>query len=254
MLTSQTISFRAAISEKSWREFGPDSKLFSPIKTLPKRRRKVCGFCRYLFLEGKSKHDMSITFIIRIGLASVLLGAMGCTPAVVTPFPSAVRRIAVLPPYYPGAADTPTAGTDSDLLRPLQMTVGDVLAQQARMRLAEKGLDVVAPNVVQLATGRRVPTSPQVAGQIMEKANLDAAALYIEVRRWEPMPDARALKADGIIVALDVAIVDPKTGTILWQVHRPSRPVPIYGIVLTGQANVFVAETVMQEVFAQSHD
>jgi hypothetical protein len=194
---------------------------------------------------------MSITFIIRIGIASVLLGAVGCTPAVVTPFPSAVRRIAVLPPYYPGAADTPTAATDSDLLRPLQMTVGDVLAQQARMRLAEKGLDVVAPNVVQLATGGRVPTSPQMAGQIMEKANLDAAALYIEVRRWEPMPDARALKADGIIVALDVAIVDPKTGTILWQVHRPSRPVPLYGIVLTGQANVFVAETVMREVFAQ---
>jgi len=90
-----------------------------------------------------------------------------------------------------------------------------------------------------------------MAGQIMEKANLDAAALYIEVRRWEPMPDARALKADGIIVALDVAIVDPKTGKILWQVHRPSRPVPLYGIVLTGQANVFVAETVMREVFAQ---
>jgi len=197
---------------------------------------------------------MSITFIIRIGLASVLLGAMGCTPAVVTPFPPAVRRIAVLPPYYPGAADTPTAGTDSDLRRPLQMTVGDVLAQQARAQLQAKGFDVVAPTELKLATKDRVPTSPHMAAEILRQANLDAAALYIEVRRWEPMPDARALKADGIIVALDVAIVDPKTGKILWQVHRPSRPVPLYGIVLTGQANVFVAETVMREVFAQSHD
>ena len=51
---------------------------------------------------------MSITFIIRIGLVSVLLATIGCTPAVVTPIPPAVRRIAVLPPYYPGAADTPT--------------------------------------------------------------------------------------------------------------------------------------------------
>jgi hypothetical protein len=197
---------------------------------------------------------MSMTFIIRIGLASVLLGAMGCTPAVVTPFPSAVRRIAVLPPYYPGATDTPTASTDSDLLRPLQLTVGDVLAQQARAQLQARGFDVVAPIELKLATKDRVPTSPHMAAEILRQANLDAAALYIEVRRWEPMPDARALKADGIIVALDVAIVDPKTGTILWQVHRPSRPVPLYGIVLTGQANVFVAETVMQEVFAQSHD
>ena len=73
--------------------------------------------------------------------------------------PPTVRRIAVLPPYYLGAPDTPAAGTDSDLLRPLQMTVGDVLAQQARMQLAERGLDVVAPSVVQLATGGRAPTS-----------------------------------------------------------------------------------------------
>ena len=86
---------------------------------------------------------MSMTFIVRIGLVSVLLTAMGCAPAVVTPMPPTVRRIAVLPPYYLGAADTPAAGTDSDLLRPLQMTVGDVLAQQARMRLAERGLDVI---------------------------------------------------------------------------------------------------------------
>jgi len=58
------------------------------------------------------------------------------------------------------------------------------------------------------------------------------------------------MKADGVIVALDVMMVDPKTGTILWQVHHPSRPVPLYGVVLTGQAHVFVAETVMREVFA----
>jgi hypothetical protein len=44
-------------------------------------------------------------------------------------------------------------------------------------------------------------------------------------------------------------MVDPKTGKILWQVNRPSRPVPVYGVVLTGQANVIVAETVMREIF-----
>jgi hypothetical protein len=126
-----------------------------------------------------------------------------------------------------------------------------VLAQQARLQLAAKGLDVIDPISVKVATKERIPTSPQMAAQIMEEAHLDAAALYIEVRRWEPMPDSRGMKADGVIVALDVMMVDPKTGTILWQVLRPSRPVPLYGVVLTGQANVFVAETVMREVFAQ---
>ena len=161
-----------------------------------------------------------------------------------------VRRVAVLPPYYRGAADTRTAGTNSDLLRSLSQTVGDVLAQQARARLATKGFDVIEPSVVRLATEGRVPTSAQMAEQIMEEANLDAAALYIDVRRWEPTPCERGMKADGVIVALDMMMVDAKTGTILWQVHRPSRPVPLYGVVLTGQANVFVAETVVQEVFA----
>jgi hypothetical protein len=203
-----------------------------------------------LFFDGKVHTNMSMTFIVRIGLVSVLITSMGCTPAVVTPIPQAVRRIAVLPPYRLGAAETRTVRTESDFL-PLGMTVGEVLAQQARARLAEKGLQVIEPSVVKLATQDRVPTSPQVAAQIMEEAHLDASALYIEVRRWEPMPDSRGMKADGVIVALDVMMIDPKTGAVLWQVHRPSRPVPLYGVVLTGQANVFVAETVMREIFAQ---
>jgi hypothetical protein len=190
-------------------------------------------------------------FTIRVALVGALFGAIGCTSTVVTSLPQSVRRIAVLPPYRLGAADTRPAATESQLLGLPSRTIEDLLAQQARAQLQAKGFDVVAPTELKLATKDRVPTSPQMAAQILRQANLDAAALYIEVRRWEPMPDARALKADGIIVALDVAIVDPKTGTILWQVHRPSRPVPLYGIVLTGQANVFVAETVMKEVFAQ---
>jgi hypothetical protein len=197
---------------------------------------------------------MKIKYTIGIGLVSVLLGATSCTPAVFIPLPPTVRRIAVLPPYYPGASDTPTASTDSDVRRPLEMTVGDLLAQQARAQLAQKRFDVVEPSIVKLSTKDRVPTSPQMAAQIVEQARLDATALYIEVRRWEPMPSERGMKADGVIVGLDVIMVDPKTGAILWQVNRPSRPVPLYGIVLTGQANVFVAETVMREVFAQSHD
>jgi hypothetical protein len=192
---------------------------------------------------------MGVKFVTRSALVSVLLGAMACAPVIVTPLPQNVRRIAVLPPYQPGTADSRT-GADSGLPVLQSMTVGDVLAQQARIRLAEKGFEVLSPGAVKLATKDRVPTSPEMAAQILREANLDAAGLYIEVRRWEPMPDSRGMKADGVIVALDVMMVDPKTGRVLWQVHRPSRPVPVYGVVLTGQANVIVAETVMREMFA----
>jgi hypothetical protein len=123
--------------------------------------------------------------MIRIGIVITLLTAMGCAPAVVTPLPPTVRRIAVLPPYYRGAVEIRTASADTALVHPFEMTVGDVLVQQARTRLAEKGLDVIAPSVVKLATQDRMPTSAQMAAQIMEDAHLDATALYIEVRRWE---------------------------------------------------------------------
>jgi len=192
---------------------------------------------------------MSMTFIIRIGLIATLFGTVACAPAVVTRLPQNVRQIAVLPPYQHGTADART-GTDNGLPVLQNMTVGDVLAHQARIRLAEKGFEVLSPSAVKAATKDRVLTSPQMAAQILREASLDATALYIEVRRWEPTPNSRGMKADGVIVALDVVMVDPRTGAILWEVHRPSRPVPLYGVVLTGQANVFAAETVMREVFA----
>jgi len=74
-------------------------------------------------------------------------------------------------------------------------------------------------------TKNRVPTNTQMAAQILEEAHLRRDPLYIEVRRWEPTPNSRGMKADGVIIALDVTMVDPKTGTVLWQVLRPSRPV-----------------------------
>jgi hypothetical protein len=191
-----------------------------------------------------------MALIIRTAVFAVLLEATACAPTVVAPLPETVRRIAVLPPYQRGVTDARTGGTDNDIPALRNMSVGDVLAQQARIRLTEKGFEVLSPSAVQVATKDRVPTSPQMAAHILREANLDATVLYIEVRRWEPTPNSRGMKADGVIVALDVTMVEPKTGAILWEIRRASRPIPLYGVVLTGQANVFVAETLMREMFA----
>ena len=122
-------------------------------------------------IRGKNMR-MRTTLITSIALVSALLGAIACTPPpIVTSLPSTVRRVAVLPPYQLGAAET-RAATSSDLLGLPARTIGDVLAQQARARLAAKGFEVIEPSVVKLATEDRVPTSPKMAEQIMERRNL----------------------------------------------------------------------------------
>jgi hypothetical protein len=174
-----------------------------------------------------------------------MLGLTACAPRV-APLPQSVRRIAVLPPYQPGRPDDDSTPA---LTGPPSRTIGDLLADKARLRLTEKGFDVASASAVKAAIKDRAPSSPEIAAEMLRDANLHAAALYIQIRRWEPTPDSRGMKADGVIVALDAAIIDPETGTVLWQVNRPSRPVPVYGVVLTGQANAIVAETVMRELF-----
>ena len=119
---------------------------------------------------------------------------------------------------------------------PLGVTVGDVLAQQARARLAEKGLDVLDPIDVKVATGDRIPTSPQMAAQIMEEAHLDAsrpvhrstalgadAGLERDESRW---CDCRAGRDDGRSEdGHDTVAGTPSlpAGSALWRrTHRPS--------------------------------
>jgi len=115
---------------------------------------------------------MSMAFIIRVALVSALLTGMGCTQTVVTPLPQSVRRIAVLPPHNLRGGDI--ANADSGLLGRSTMIVADLLAQQVRVQLAAKGFEVLNPSGVKVATKDRVPTSPQMAAQIMQQVNLDA--------------------------------------------------------------------------------
>jgi hypothetical protein len=196
--------------------------------------------------RAKSDVSMNVNLLAACMIVGAMLGATTCTPRVAPlPLPQTVRRVAVLPPYQRGAG-ADGRGADSNLPGLPSMNVVDVLAQQARLRLAEKGFDVVAPSIVRSATENRVPTNPQSAAQIMRDAHLDVAAMFIDVRRWQPA--MTGMKTDAVIVALDVTIVDPNSGAVLWQASRPSRPVPLYGVLLTGQANVLAGETVMKEL------
>jgi len=176
----------------------------------------------------------------------ILLGAFGCAAVAPGPRPAAIGRVAVLPPQGPdrgaAAAATPGAGAWPAL------SVGEVLAAAARIQLARDGFAVVDPQTVTAATGGRQPTSAADAARIVADSHLDATAMFIAVPIWQA--SFEGMRTDSVIVAMDVDLVDPQSGEILWHVHRTAKPVPLYGTLLTGQADFFAAETVMREVLA----
>lgn len=186
--------------------------------------------------------------------ATLLIGfwsqSLGCKSMAVPPAPKSVQRIAVLPPHTPGSgtaapANAPPGG---DLFNAPRLTLADVLAAAAHLELGRQGFQVVDPLTVDAAVHGEAPASAQMAAQMARAAQLNATAMFIDVRLWEP--NNTGMRTDGVIVALDVALVDPQTGNVVWTVHRAPKPVPLYGVVLQGQADIFVAETVMREILA----
>ena len=170
------------------------------------------------------------------------IAALSCAPRTVPP-PGQIHRIAVLPPQGlpngPGKAGTVDAPA---------LALGDVVADAARQLLAQKGYDVVDPMQVAAAADGHAPASPRMAAEMVADAHLDAAAMFISVPIWQPSHEG--MRTDSVIVAMDVMLVDPHTGEVMWRVHRSAKPVPLYGTLFIGQADVFAAETVMREVLA----
>ena len=185
-----------------------------------------------------------------IPLVAVVPQVLGCAPKGVPPAPKSVQRIAVLPPLTPGSDKGPAAGPPAggNLFNAPRLTLGDVLSAAARLELVRQGFQVVDPITVDSALHGRAPTSAQMAAQMVREAQLNATTMFIDVRLWEP--NNTGMRTDGVIVAMDVTLVDPQTGTVMWEVHRAPKPVPLYGVLLQGQADVFVAETVMREILA----
>jgi len=183
-------------------------------------------------------------------LIGVWSQAVGCASMAVPPAPSSVQRIAVLPPHTPGSGSAPPAAAapGGGLFNAPRLTLADVLAAAARLELVRQGFQVVDPLTVDAAVHGEAPASPEMAAQMARAAQLNATAMFIDVRLWEP--NNTGMRTDGVIVALDVALVDPQTGSVVWEVRRTPKPVPLYGVVLQGQADIFVAETVMRELLA----
>jgi len=128
-----------------------------------------------------------------------------------------------------------------------RVTVGDVLAGEARFQLAERGIPVVPRETLAHAIDGEAPQTPAAAGEIAARGKLDALALYLEIRRWEP--DAPVHPA-FIIVGLSASLVDPATGKVVWQLDRHPAPVATPGEVTLENAYETAARTVMAEILS----
>jgi len=184
--------------------------------------------------------------LMALVITAAILGSAGCAPQISPPL-TAVRRIAVLPPISAtgGALGGVRPGTGGD--DPSSQSLSDLLAAEASQQLAHYGYDVVDPALVASATRGRLPSSPEMAAEMVRSAKLDANALVIRVLRWEfSYP---TMRTDEILVSLDAMLVD-QSGRVVWQLHRPTKPVPLHGALVAGQADAVAAQEVMKEVLA----
>jgi hypothetical protein len=182
----------------------------------------------------------SIAMLIMLG---ALIGLLACTPRVALP-PNTVRPIAVLPPCDATGGPLGGRGTSVATYGASVESLGDTLASAARDEIARRGFQVLAPGLVETASGGRVPASPEMAAEIIASAQLDATALFIRVRRWEfAYP---TLRPNEIIASLDAVLVDPTTSKVVWEIHRPVKPVQLHGELVGGQAHVVAAQELIQ--------
>ena len=94
--------------------------------------------------------------------------------------------------------------------------------------------------------GRR-PRAPRKPPQLAGRNGLEAAVLYIDIRRWEPNGGSAPT---FIIAAVVATLIEPATGHVLWTGEQPSRPVQTPGIVNLGDAYAVAARTLMAALLA----
>jgi hypothetical protein len=166
------------------------------------------------------------------------------------PPPTTVRAVAVFPPNNRTGDDLLVEGgslLERYAFHTERVTVGDVLAAEARRQLEERGVDVIAPELVDAAVRSYAPLTAETAARQAARDHVDADVLYIEIRRWEP--DA-PFQPTRIIVSLAATLIEPADGEILWHLEQPSRPIATPGAVTLGAADIIAAQSVIQDLLA----
>jgi hypothetical protein len=158
------------------------------------------------------------------------------------------QAIAVLPPNNRTGNPLFVSGAsflDRYVFHAEVVTVGDVLAGEARFQLAERGFRVIPGQAIAAATKGQTPESPAAAAEMASRGKLDALALYLEIRQWEP---DGSIETTFVIVGLSLSLVDPATGNVVWRLDRRPAPVATPGEVTLESAYGTAARKVIAEV------
>ena len=184
-------------------------------------------------------------------LAFLFFLASACAaPHPVPPQISRGQAIAVLPPNNRTGDPLLVSGAsflDRYVFHAESVTVGDVLAAEARFQLAARGFRVTPRETVDAAAEGHVPRSPHAAAEIAAHGKLDGLALYLEILRWEP--DAPVHTA-FVIVGLSASLVDPASRNVVWEVYRQPTPVATPGEVTLENAYETAARKVIAEILS----
>jgi hypothetical protein len=186
-------------------------------------------------------------------LLAALLASAGCTRLVVAPSPRGVAAIAVLPVDNRTGSelfvDAPPLllGLLRDAPAPPRLTVPDLLAENARRRLAEQGFSVVPAAVVRDALAGRTTASAADAVRALREAGVTAPALYLTLWRWDPDAASRPTFVD---VKLDMVLLAARDAPPLWQARLPAQPVEGDGTGTISFAYPAVARRVVDDMLA----
>jgi hypothetical protein len=157
-------------------------------------------------------------------LLVLVASCAACTHVASTPPPSGVRSVAVLPvDNRTGSelyADAPPLVGLLGGVSPPRVTVPDLIADELARQLAARGFTVVATPRASDAT--HGPPSPDQAAAWLRAHDVDAPGLYARLERWSPNESSHLVYVD---VALELWLLDPASGSPLWQATLPATPI-----------------------------
>ena len=189
----------------------------------------------------------------RLPALLLLLAASCTTPSPEPPPIKGGQVISVLPPnnqtgsplLVSGASSTDRFAFDAE-----PVTVGELLAQEARRQLAERGFRVTPAEAVNAAAEGRVPRTPHAAAEIAAHGKLDGLALYMEIIQWEPDDP---MHTKHVIVGLSASLVDTLTRNVVWDYYRQPEAVATPGEITIKDAYESAARKVIEQVLEGFH-
>jgi ABC-type Mn2+/Zn2+ transport system permease subunit len=187
-------------------------------RDLPPAQMTVAILCGLALLTSARRGS-------RVAASLVLVSLLAACPRPLPVAPPAdVRRIAVDAPVFRHGPAPLVAGewVLERLGGRAPTTAGEILAAEARRRLAEAGYEIVPPG----------------AGPTPK--------LRLEVERWDPeLP-----QPSFVVVTVSARLVDPTSNGTLWGARRERWMVPTRGAPTVGAAHAAAARTVAAELLA----